>query len=73
MRITLFYFSGTGNTKAVCDAFKIKMERENARVSMINVEKYAEGMDGQVKDLIGNTDVFGFAYPVFARGPSPDI
>ncbi|MBN2050864.1 MAG: EFR1 family ferrodoxin [Spirochaetales bacterium] len=65
MRITLFYFSGTGNTKAVCDAFKIKMERENARVSIINVEKHGQGNDSQVKDLIRNTDVFGFAYPVF--------
>ena len=61
MRITLFYFSGTGNTKAACDLFKEKLEHRNATIILINIEDITDG--GRIEDT--NSDIIGFAYPVY--------
>jgi len=59
MNITIFYFSGTGNTKFVCDKFVEIMESKNSKVNLYNIE--STRIDNNILD---NTDIIGFAYPV---------
>ncbi|MCL2443595.1 MAG: EFR1 family ferrodoxin [Treponema sp.] len=61
----IFYFSGTGNSKYVSEAFCKKMAEENCIVQSYSIE---ENID--FESLINNEETIGFCYPIFfSRAP----
>lgn len=40
MKINIFYFSGTGNTKKVAETLKLELEQLDVSVNMYNIEKH---------------------------------
>lgn len=62
MKITLFYFSGTGNTKAAGDRFKEEMAAWGVPVSLVNIETLRDGISVTDK---ADSELIGFAYPVY--------
>lgn len=62
MNITLYYFSGTGNTKIVCARFKENMESRNVPVSLVSIESLRGETPISERSESG---IIGFAYPVY--------
>ncbi len=60
MRILIYYFSGTGNTKRVVEAYRQEFLRQKIGIEIRNIEKEAK------KDDISSFDKIGIAYPVHA-------
>lgn len=59
MKIVIFYFSGTGNTKKIADLYKTSFEDGGAEVTMFDLmSEDAKSVDTAGYDLIG------FGYPV---------
>ncbi len=66
MKVLICYFSGTGNTKKVVDAFREQFEKNSCEVTLHCVEKPLE------EDL-HSFDLVGIAYPVHAFNAPPII
>ena len=64
MKIALFYFSGTGNTKFVCDRFKIFIEQKNNSIDLYNIELIRNESTNTVSTIINQANLIGFAYPI---------
>ena len=64
MKIALFYFSGTGNTKFVCDRFTVFIEQGNHSIDLYNIELIRNESIDTVSTVIDQADLIGFAYPV---------
>ncbi len=62
MRILLFYFSGTGNTRWVARTFKTQMEERSHRVDLMSIEK----PDPSFLQNPAEWDIVGLAHPVYA-------
>lgn len=63
MKIGIFYFSGTGNTKKVLDKFVEEFEKRDCLVELINIDDYygkEENFD------LSQYAKIGFAYPIHA-------
>jgi NAD-dependent dihydropyrimidine dehydrogenase PreA subunit len=60
--IALFYFSGTGNTKWVCDEFA-KQYSKIGKITLFNIDRYYNNSDTAIL-LTKTNDIVGFAYPV---------
>ncbi|MBN2510151.1 MAG: EFR1 family ferrodoxin [Spirochaetales bacterium] len=65
MQIALFYFSGTGNTKFICDKFKVLMESRNNNVTLYDIEAVIKETRGSIFPAVLNSDIIGLAYPVY--------
>lgn len=66
--IGIFYFTGTGNTKAVGDIYVEKFREKNIKVEMKAIENY---LKLNKKLDLENYDILGLGYPVHAfRAPS---
>ncbi len=62
MKISIFYFSGTGNTWWVSQEFgKIATERNHV-VKLYNIE-HADDFD--IKTVVLDSDILGIAYPIY--------
>ena len=61
--ICVFYFSGTGNTKWVCEEFCRQYERiDNA--TLFNIDRYYDKTE-QILECFKKADIIGFAYPIY--------
>jgi len=65
MKIALFYFSGTGNTKYACERFKYLMEQKDNSVYLYNIEKLSTELNVNISTIIYQADIIGLAYPVY--------
>jgi ferredoxin/flavodoxin len=65
MKIALFYFSGTGNTKYACEKFKCLLEQKNSIVILYDIETLNTELDGKISNIIDQVDLVGFAYPIY--------
>jgi flavodoxin/ferredoxin len=65
MEISLFFFSGTGNTwwisKQIADEFKQK----GHNVTLFPIESRRLRNNGNLKKIIESSDIIGFGYPVY--------
>lgn len=61
MRISIFYFSGTGNTKWAVNEFSngVNMRKHECQVYSI------EDKGADIKKVVGEADIIGFAFPVY--------
>lgn len=62
MRGTLFYFSGTGNTKWVADRIKYEFEKLGHCIDILNIENF----DGDLKKIF-NYDYLIIGTPIYAE------
>lgn len=63
MKICIFYFSGTGNTKKIVDLFSEQFSLENCNVVVKQIETCLNGTDDFDLDQF---DKIGIAYPIHA-------
>ena len=67
--MTIFWFSGTGNTKYVCDRLKRSLEARGWQARLAAIA----GLDTGDRDrLIGESDTVFLAYPIYGSDP-PDM
>lgn len=62
MKISVFYFSGTGNTWWVCNEFMKLAKERNHSVQLYNIEKPDEF---KLNHIMSDSDVLGIAYPIY--------
>ncbi|NEZ47983.1 (Fe-S)-binding protein [Clostridium niameyense] len=62
MKGTLFYFSGTGNTKWVADRIKCEFEKSGHYIDILNIENF----DGDLKRIF-NYDYLIIGTPIYAE------
>jgi len=62
MKISIFYFSGTGNTWWVVQEFKNIAIEQNHIVELHSIEKPSEY---DLNNVILNSDILGIAYPIY--------
>lgn len=65
MKIALFYFSGTGNTKKACEYYSAYMEERDNSVTLYPVESLKTCSQADLASIINNMDSIGLAYPVY--------
>ena len=71
MRITLFYFSGTGNTWWLSERFKESAEAKGAKVSLQSIDGLIYSKTESVADIWCGSDVVGLAYPIHSSDAPP--
>lgn len=62
MKICIFYFSGTGNTKKIVDEYVSYFQKLNHEIELVNIE---EKLNEKQID-VDRYDKVGFAYPIHA-------
>ncbi len=62
MQVTVFYFSGTGNTWWASEQLCSILSDAGADATCHSVEQVSEG---EVRRLLESTDIVGFAYPIY--------
>ncbi len=67
----VLYFSGTGNTKMVCEEFKRQIEKLNNTVELYAIDRFDEKNIDAVVALVNDADYIGFAYPVYGANLPP--
>ena len=65
MEISVFYFSGTGNTKNACAHLKAFMETRNHSVTLHAIEDLMIEDDEALASIIDKADNVGLAYPIY--------
>lgn len=65
MKITFFVFSGTGNTWWAVNDFKSLAGDYMIDAEVISIENSEETTEDRVIAAINNSDIIGFAYPVY--------
>jgi len=68
MKITLFYFSGTGNTKWAVEQFDEIVSDKGCDCKIYSIEDELNNLG----DIINKTELIGFAFPIYGANV-PDI
>ncbi|MEX1307861.1 MAG: EFR1 family ferrodoxin [Eubacteriales bacterium] len=69
MRIVIFYFSGTGNTKWVADRMANALTANGKDAESISIEAISKN---DIPSMIDAADMVGFAYPIYGSDiPEP--
>lgn len=65
MKITIFYFSGTGNTWWVMNKIKEQLLDKKHQVTTHSLESTFVKDEKKVKGAINESDIVGFGYPIY--------
>ena len=65
MKITIFYFSGTGNTWWVVKKFSEISESRGHVVKYISLESDILMNSEKIKEILSHSDLMGIAYPIY--------
>jgi len=69
MQLTIFYFSGTGNTKWAADRMSDTLNANGATAQCVSIEALRKG---EVAELIESSDIIGLGYPIYGSDlPDP--
>lgn len=71
LNFLVIYFSGTGNTKMVCEEFKLQAEKLNQTVRLYSIDRFDAEKTDEVIKLINEAEYIGFAYPVYGANLPP--
>ena len=66
MKITLYYFSGTGNTQLICNSMKEEFKRAKYSVNLIPIENAQP-------NLLPHADIYGIAFPIAIHTTYPFV
>jgi len=59
MKITLFYYSGAGNTKYIAKKISTELKKQNHQVTMIKIDLHS------IVDIDENSDLFIVGFPIY--------
>lgn len=68
LNITIFYFSGTGNTWWVSNKIKEYFENRGHNAEMISIEKENINWHEDLPKILEKNDIIGIGHPVYASG-----
>jgi NAD-dependent dihydropyrimidine dehydrogenase PreA subunit len=68
--VTLFYFSGTGNTRAVCEEF-IRLSGGAEKATLTSIDRFFLADPEAIAIKIRNSTMVGFAYPIYGANLPP--
>lgn len=71
LNFLVLYFSGTDNTKMVCEEFKRQIEKLNYSVKLSDIDRFEAKNIDEIVALINDSDYIGFAYPVYGANLPP--
>ncbi|WP_371806216.1 EFR1 family ferrodoxin [Candidatus Lokiarchaeum ossiferum] len=66
MKVTLYYFSGTGNTQLICNSMKEEFKKANYSVNLIPIENAKP-------NLLPQADIYGIAFPIAIHTTYPFV
>jgi len=66
LNITIFYFSGTGNTWWVSNKIKEQLEQRGHSVKLISIEKENIDWENFIKNTLDECDAIGIGHPVYS-------
>lgn len=61
MKFSVFYFSGTGNTKWAVNEFNNSVNKRGHKCSIYSIEIEITNL----KEIVNNADIIGFAFPIY--------
>ena len=73
IKITIFYFSGTGNTWWVTERLCEMLKEKKFEVEHISVESKKGKDEKIITKLIENSDIVGFGYPIYGSDIPPNF
>ena len=65
IKVTLFYFSGTGNTWWVAKKIAEKLNDQNIATTIRSIESDKVSNQESIKEIITKSDIIGFGYPIY--------
>jgi ferredoxin len=68
---TTFYFSGTGNTRWVTELFNNIVVDNGHKAKMYSIDNNENFTDDLLKEIICESDLVGFANPIYGAGMPP--
>jgi len=73
IKITIFYFSGTGNTWWVTEKLTKKLQEKKFEVEFFSAESKIAKDTKEVTKLIAKSDIVGFGYPIYGSDIPPNF
>jgi len=64
MRLSIFYFSGTGNTKWLAEQLSEKLNAKSHTADCYTIEKPVAELTELIKSVLEQSDYIGFAFPL---------
>lgn len=71
MRITTFYFSGTGNTRWAVHEFSEIAKEKGHEVAAYSIEEASVGEGAFIRGVLWKSDLIGIAYPIYGADMPP--
>ncbi len=71
VNITIFYFSGTGNTRWAAEQFTSILKSMDHKVNLFSLETASVWDPTFLQDIYSSTEMFGIAYPVYGSTLPP--